>query len=120
MVQRASKPAVNLLAANLGLSRPPAIYLIAIRGPGIAFYLADPIRSELGKAVRRVDRGSCCHAFHLVDQNIPLNGHAGAWKSTDYRRRQGRAVTAPVATPFISRSRCFRLESRSGSTMPGS
>jgi hypothetical protein len=76
------------LAANLAWRVLPAVYLIVIL-VGLVLHFAwpirEPIRPELGKAVRRVDRGSCCRAFHLVDQNIPLSGHAGARKSTDYR-----------------------------------
>jgi len=58
----------------------------------IAFCVANPICSQLGKAVRRASRGFCRHAFHVVDQKIPLSGHAGAWESTHYHDRQGRAV----------------------------
>jgi hypothetical protein len=61
-------------------------------GLGAAFRLADPIRSQLGNVVRRGDSGFCSHAFHLVDQNIPLSGYAGARESTHYRHRQGRAI----------------------------
>jgi hypothetical protein len=65
--------------------------------------LADPIRSERGKAVRRADCGFRCHVFHLVDKNIPLNGHPRAWKSADHRHRQGWAVplqSEPHLSPF--------------------
>jgi hypothetical protein len=34
--------------------------------PAVAFCLANPIRSQLGKAVRRADRGFCRHALHLT------------------------------------------------------
>jgi len=71
-------------------------------GFGVAFCLSDPIRSQLGKAVRRADRSSCRHAFHLVDQNIPLSGYAGARESTHYRHRQGRAIPLQ-SQPYLSR-----------------
>jgi hypothetical protein len=71
-------------------------------GLGAAFRLADAIRSQLGNAVRRADRGSCSRAFHLVDQNIPLSGYAGARESTHYRHRQGRAIPLQ-SQPNLSR-----------------
>jgi len=71
-------------------------------GFGAAFYPADPIRSQLSNAVRRADRGFCRHSFHLVDQNVPLSGYAGARESTHYRHRQGRTVPLQPQ-PHLSR-----------------
>ena len=52
--------------------------------------MADPVRSQFGDAVRRADSRFCRCAVHLVDQNIPRSGHAGARESTHYHDRQGR------------------------------
>ena len=87
------------LPANLAWRVLPAIYLIAILVGLVLHFvwpIREPIRSELGKAVRRVDRGSCCSAFHLVDQNILLSGHAGARKSTEYRCNEREANSAKL------------------------
>jgi hypothetical protein len=61
--------------------------------------VADPIRSELRKAGRRIDSDFSCRAFHLVDQNISLCGHAGPRKSTHNCYCQRRAVP-PQSNPI--------------------
>jgi hypothetical protein len=71
-------------------------------GPFIAFCLANPMCSQLGKAARRANRGFCRHAFHVVGQNIPLSGNAGARESTNYGNRQCRAVPLQ-SQPNLSR-----------------
>jgi len=87
------KQQVTPLAANLGLARPPAIYLPAIlTGLALHFDWPIPFVPRLAMPFGAVIAGSCRHALHLVDQNIPLNGHASAWESTHRRHRQGRAV----------------------------
>jgi hypothetical protein len=71
MDQRASQnQQAAPLAANLGLARPPAIYLTAIVA-GLVLHFAWPIPfvPSFGEAARRADRGSCRHAVHRVDQN---------------------------------------------------
>src|SRR5262249_10838930 len=75
------------------------------RWPSVAFCLADPIRFWLGNAVRRADRGCYRLAFHLVYQNIPLSGHAGARESTHYRVVSGKSICTSSWLKYLGAQR---------------
>jgi hypothetical protein len=108
------------LAANLGLARPPAIYLTAIvTGLGLHFAWPIPFVPSLAMSFAAVIAAFAVmlfiwsiRTFHSAGTPVPGNRPTTAIvRVGPYRFSRN---------PSISRSRCFRLESRSGSTTLGS
>ena len=108
------------IAANLGVARPPIIYLTAIVA-GLVLHFVWPIPFVSGLAMPFGALTAVFAATLFVWSIRTFSQRARRCPGIDPLPPSSQSgPTASVAIPSISRSRCFRLESRLVSTTSGS